>query len=112
VDADPQGLRPQAGAGRARRVHGPQLDSPALSTDPETLRRIAALEHKVDHLLRHLTGAEGGPSSVPPLPGPSDGVSPEIVELARSGNKIEAIKRYRAQTGCDLAVAKDVIDGL
>lgn len=81
-----------------------------MSTDRETLLRLSALEHKVDHLLRHLTGAEGGPSSVPPLPDPSSGVSDKVRELALAGNAIAAIKQYRAESGADLATAKAVVD--
>jgi ribosomal protein L7/L12 len=35
-----------------------------------------------------------------------------IEELARSGNKIEAIKRYRALTGAGLADAKAAIESI
>jgi ribosomal protein L7/L12 len=83
-----------------------------MSTDRETLRRLSALEHKVDHLLRHLTGAEGGPSTVPPLPSESSGVSERVRELVQSGDQIGAIKQYRAESGADLATAKAVVDGL
>jgi DNA-binding beta-propeller fold protein YncE len=36
----------------------------------------------------------------------------EIVELARSGNKIEAIKKYRELTNVGLKEAKDIIDAM
>lgn len=39
-------------------------------------------------------------------------VGPEVVELARAGQKIRAIKQYRRQTGSSLREAKDVIDRL
>ena len=39
-------------------------------------------------------------------------VPPDVVMLARSGNKIQAIKRYRELTNADLRTAKNVIDGL
>jgi ribosomal protein L7/L12 len=42
------------------------------------------------------------PSSTPP--------PPEIDGLLRAGQKIEAIKRYRALHGVDLKTAKDAID--
>jgi ribosomal protein L7/L12 len=35
-----------------------------------------------------------------------------VLELARAGNKIFAIKRYRELTGVDIAHAREVIDGL
>jgi uncharacterized glyoxalase superfamily protein PhnB len=37
---------------------------------------------------------------------------PEVVELARSGNKIAAIKRYRELTGASLQDARGVIESL
>jgi ribosomal protein L7/L12 len=37
-------------------------------------------------------------------------MSPEVLELARSGRKIQAIKVYRELTGVGLAEAKDVVD--
>jgi len=43
------------------------------------------------------------PSASPPPP-------PDIDDLLRSGQKIEAIKRYRALHGVDLKTAKDAID--
>ena len=36
----------------------------------------------------------------------------EVIELARSGNKIEAIKRYRQLTGLGLKESKDAVDAL
>lgn len=36
----------------------------------------------------------------------------EVWELARQGNMIAAIKRYREETGCDLVTAKGVVEGL
>jgi ribosomal protein L7/L12 len=37
-------------------------------------------------------------------------VPPDVVMLARSGKKIEAIKRYRQLTNADLKTAKNVVD--
>ena len=45
-----------------------------------------------------------------PFDDPGAGVAPEVVELARSGRKIQAIKVYRELTGVRLAEAKDVVD--
>ena len=41
-----------------------------------------------------------------------DQVDPDIVALVRSGNKIEAIRRYRRATGVGLKEAKDYVDRL
>ena len=44
--------------------------------------------------------------------GAGSGVPQEVVALAQSGNKIQAIKLYRELTGVGLAEAKDVVDGI
>jgi ribosomal protein L7/L12 len=72
--------------------------------------RVAELERKVDYLMQRIGSGEMTPS-VPTL-GPASPVPPDIVELARSGHKIEAIKRYREATGVGLREAKDAIDQL
>ena len=40
---------------------------------------------------------------------PTATISPEVVELARAGNTLEAIKQYRAATGAGLDEARDVV---
>jgi ribosomal protein L7/L12 len=81
-------------------------------TDPETLKRIGELERKVDHLMAHLTGATGSPAAVPPLPTGVTDASPAVLELVQRGDMIGAIKQYRAETGTDLATAKDRVEKL
>jgi len=93
------------------------------------LRRIEALEAQVLLLSQHLgvacppfasTGFATPPnplaaSTAAPVGGPPPHLSPQqqaIVDLARSGNKLEAIKQYRALTGADLAEAKRFIESL
>jgi ribosomal protein L7/L12 len=39
-------------------------------------------------------------------------ISPEMIALVRRGKKIEAIKRYRQETGVGLKEAKEFIDSL
>ena len=74
--------------------------------------RISALEAKLDHLYRHLVGLEGGAAVVPPMPSADQTVSAAVRELVAAGNTIAAIKQYRAETGCDLAVANATIRSL
>jgi ribosomal protein L7/L12 len=81
-------------------------------SDRETLLRISALEAKVDHLMRHLTGAEGAASVVPPLPSGESTASPRVLEMIRDGDKIGAAKQYRAETGADLATAHSEVEKL
>ena len=63
-------------------------------------RHLKRVERKVDLLLAHL--------KIDPF---SD-LNQEILELMRSGQKIEAIRRYREQTGISLKEAKDYVEGL
>jgi large subunit ribosomal protein L7/L12 len=76
----------------------------------EILHRINALERKVDQLMRAggADPAEGwGFGDEPDLADASD-----LLGLVQSGNKIEAIQRYRERTGVGLKQAKDVVDRL
>jgi len=78
--------------------------------------RIRALEAQVAQLMAHVglaapTGPPPGWGAPTAAPG-AMGMPADIVELARSGNKIEAIKRYRELTGVGLREAKDAIDAL
>lgn len=47
-----------------------------------------------------------------PYADPAATVPPEVVELARAGNTLEAIKQYRALTGAGLDEARDVVAAL
>ena len=86
---------------------------------PHLDARIRALEAQVAQLMSHLGlvapvgpppgwGAPGAPMAAPG----AVGIPQDVVALARSGNKIEAIKRYREITGVGLREAKDAIDAI
>ena len=60
--------------------------------------RLAALERKVDAIAEHLGVA---------LPEPQH---PEVVDLLRRGEQVEAIRAYREATGADLLTAKNAVD--
>jgi hypothetical protein len=62
--------------------------------------RLRGIDRKLDLVLGNL-GID-----------PDQGVDKQVAELARSGQKIEAIKLYRAQTGVGLKEAKDYVEGL
>ena len=70
--------------------------SAAGATSPH----LARIERKLDLLLAKF--------EINPVPDAAE----EIVALVRSGNKIEAIRRYRAATGVGLKEAKDYVDQL
>lgn len=67
---------------------------------------MAELERKVGHLYRHLG------DGIPRLPEAWEEVPVLVLQLAREGKKIDAIKAYRAATGCDLSTAKRVVESL
>jgi ribosomal protein L7/L12 len=68
------------------------------------MQRLGKLERQVAFLLEHL-GLEY-------REGPHAGVSPEILELVRRGDKIGAIKLFREETGFGLREAKEFIESL
>ena len=63
-------------------------------------QQLRRLERKVDLILSHL-GLD-----------PNQGVNEEVMELVKAGQKIQAIKVYREQTGVGLKDAKDYVEGL
>ncbi|OBF06453.1 hypothetical protein A5730_14025 [Mycobacterium sp. ACS4054] len=83
--------------------------------DPLVYRRLALLEHQV-RLLSDRLGIECptfGSEAGGVAPGAfENGVPTEVVGLARSGNKIAAIKLYRELTGAGLREAKEIVDSL
>jgi Ribosomal protein L7/L12 C-terminal domain len=62
--------------------------------------RLRCIERKVDLILDHL-GLD-----------PNQGVNQEVLELMKAGQKIQAIKLYREQTGAGLKESKDYVEGL
>ena len=64
-------------------------------------RRLRRLEEQVG-LLSERAGI--------PFDDPAAGLPPDVVALARSGRKIQAIKLYQELTGAGLGEAKDVVD--
>jgi ribosomal protein L7/L12 len=74
-----------------------------MSDEVQHAYRIAELERRVDAIMRHLGIAE---------PQLSTTASARVQELARDGQKIQAIKQYREETGADLATAKQAVDNL
>jgi len=61
---------------------------------------VIPLERKINLILEHL-GLD-----------PNQGVNEQVLELMKSGQKIQAIKLYREQTGVGLKEAKDYVEGL
>jgi ribosomal protein L7/L12 len=66
--------------------------------------RIRRLEDQVAALSRH--------AGIPWDTGVGTGIPQQAIDLARAGNKIEAIKYYSRHAGVGLREAKDAIDKL
>ncbi|BBZ57113.1 ribosomal protein L7/L12 [Mycolicibacterium phocaicum] len=83
-----------------------------LSYD-DLLNRLTELERRVAILER-----AGNSDNAAPAPQPQwqsyggSGVSPEVMRLAAAGQKIQAIKRLREETGLGLKEAKGIVDRL
>jgi ribosomal protein L7/L12 len=58
------------------------------------------------------TGADQAPAAPPPLPPPPAAALAEIKRTLDGGDKIEAIKMYRKETGAGLKEAKDAVERL
>ncbi|MCX8564056.1 ribosomal protein L7/L12 [Mycolicibacterium mucogenicum] len=83
-----------------------------LSYD-DLLNRITQLERRVAILERAALGGSVSPTPpARPQPSAGPGVSPEVLRLAGAGQKIQAIKRLREETGMGLKQAKDIVDRL
>ncbi|WP_433219806.1 ribosomal protein L7/L12 [Dactylosporangium sp. CS-047395] len=69
--------------------------------DPQTARRLATIERKLDLIMDQLGIVEPEPE-----------VDAMVLEELRQGRKIQAIKRYREITGLGLKDAKDEVEAL
>lgn len=81
---------------------------------PEEASRFYALQAQVQRLEAMmqllLTRLDIDPAEIEPQGGPLE--DQNIQEALLHGNKIEAIKLYRGQTGLGLKEAKDAVDAL
>lgn len=78
----------------------------------DLLNRITELERRVAILERAGHGGSNPPPTAGPKPSGGPGVSEAVWRLAASGQKIQAIKRLREETGMGLKQAKDIVDRL
>lgn len=71
----------------------------------------------VDQIFKRLQGIEDqlailSEKAGVPYERAADGAPAEVVELARSGDRMGAIKKYRELTGADMDQAREVVEGL
>jgi ribosomal protein L7/L12 len=68
-------------------------------------------KEEVERLSKEMSGQASSPAiSDAGGPGPSGALSKEVVDLARQGKKIQAIKLLREQTGIGLKEAKEQVE--
>lgn len=72
-------------------------------TDAQIVERLQRLERNVAAIAERV-GVE--------LEDPSRGVDPDVVELARSGDRMGAAKLYAERTGADFVEAQRVVNAL
>jgi hypothetical protein len=72
-------------------------------TDAQLIARLERLERNVQ-LLAKQVGV--------PIEDPAVGVDPEVVELARSGDRMGAAKLYAERTGAGFVEAQRIVSGL
>ena len=77
-----------------------------MADAPSEAQIIARLERleRVVRLLAERTGVG--------IEDPADAVPPEVVELARAGNRMQAAKLYAERTGADFLTAQRVVNGI
>jgi ribosomal protein L7/L12 len=86
-----------------------------MATESQLENAISRIDKRLDWIEEHLGRVAElqyvpmGRSNTRP---DASGVPADVLELARAGNKIFAIKRYRELTGVDIAHAREVIDSL
>jgi hypothetical protein len=72
-------------------------------TDAQIIERLERMERNIAAIARHAGVA---------IEDPADGVDPEVVELARSGDRMRAAKLYADRTGADFVTAQRVVNSL
>jgi ribosomal protein L7/L12 len=84
-------------------------------TEAQLTQAIERIDKRLDWIEENLTRVVGlqyvpmGRSDTRP---DASGVPQDVLELARAGKTMDAIKRYRDLTGLDFAHAREVIDAL
>lgn len=74
---------------------------------PEMFERVNKRLRAIEEQLQILSEKAGVPYAAP-----SAGVDQSVIDLARAGQTLEAIKRYRELTGAGYQEASDVVTGL
>jgi ribosomal protein L7/L12 len=84
-------------------------------TEAELTKAIDRIEKRLDWIeesLGRVVGLQYVPMGRSEARPDATGAPADVVELARAGKTLDAIKRYRELTGVDFAHARQVIDNL
>jgi hypothetical protein len=84
-------------------------------TEAELTRAVERIEKRLDWIEEHLgrvVGLQYVPMGRNPTRPDASGVPDDVLELARAGNTLDAIKRYRELTGVDFDHARKAIADL
>jgi hypothetical protein len=99
--------------GQTRREWGDQAQM--AMTEAELTKAINRVDKRLDWIeesLGRLVELQYVPIGRSETRPDESGVPADVAELARAGQTMDAIKRYRELTGVDFAHARQVIDGL
>src|SRR5262245_6629702 len=85
--------------------------------DPDLQRRVERLERETQALRAELSRLRSGNAGLSAGAAADaftsdSGATRDVLEALQSGNKIEAIRRYRAATGLGLKEAKDAVEAI
>lgn len=72
-------------------------------TEAQIIERLQRLERNLTLIAKHVGVA---------IDDPAAGVSPEVAELARQGNRIEAAKLHAEQTGIAFVEAQRIVNAI
>ena len=84
-------------------------------TEAQLTQAINRIEKRLDWIeenLGRVIGLQYVPMGRSDTRPDSTGVPTDVLELARAGKTMDAVKRYRELTGLDFAHAREVIDNL
>lgn len=83
---------------------------PAEFQAEQLIRRFDAINERLRNIEAQLSVLSE--KAGVPYEAPSEGAPPDVVELARNGDTLGAMKRYRELTGADGDKAREVVLGL
>ena len=72
---------------------------------------VAAIKKRLDYIEEHLVQLSNSGIGAGYAPSTAD-IPAEVLELARAGKRLDALKKYRELTNASMDQAQDVISGI